>query len=68
MTHYDFWFAPIGGTQFCCTVGQHEGGYRECLKAAALMWEALLPFGDALTRHPTTGETPEEFRARAKNT
>lgn len=64
MTHYDFWFAPIGGTQFCCTIRQHEGGYRECLKAAALTWEALTPFGDALTRHPTTGETPEEFRAK----
>ena len=64
MTHYDFWFAPLGGTQFCCTVSQHEGSYRECLAAAALTWEALLPFGDALTRHPTTGETPEEFRAK----
>ena len=64
MTHYDFWFAPIKGTQFCCTIGQHEGSYRECLEAAALTWEALLPFGDALTRHPTTGETPEEFRAK----
>ena len=64
MTHYDFWFSPIGGTQFCCTIGQHEGSYRECLEAAALTWEALAPFGDALTRHPTTGETPEEFRAK----
>lgn len=64
MTHYDFWFAPTKGAQFCCTIGQHEGGYQECLKAAALTWEALTPFGDALTRHPTTGETPEEFRAK----
>jgi hypothetical protein len=64
MTQYDFWFAPIKGTQFCCTIGQHEGGYRECLAAAALTWEALTPFGNALTRHPTTGETPEEFRAK----
>ena len=64
MTHYDFWFAPIKGAQFCCTIRQHEGSYRECLEAAALTWEALLPFGDALTRHPTTGETPEEFRAK----
>ena len=64
MTHYDFWFAPIGGTQFCCTIAQHDRDYRECLKAAALTWEALTPFGDALTRHPTTGETPEEFRAK----
>ena len=64
MTHYDFWFAPIGGAQFCCTIGQHEGGYRECLNAAALTWEALTPFGDAVTRHPTTGETSEEFRAK----
>lgn len=64
MTHYDFSFAPIAGTQFCCTIESHEGGYRECLRAAALTWEALTPFGDALTRHPTTGETPEEFRAK----
>ena len=64
MTHYDFWFAPIGGTQFCCTIAQHDRDYRECLKAATLTWEALTPFGDALTRHPTTGETPEEFRAK----
>ena len=64
MTHYDFWFATIGGTQFRCTISQHEGGYRECLNAAALTWEALTPFGDAVTRHPTTGETPEDFRAK----
>ena len=64
MTHYDFWFAPIGGTQFCCTIAQHDRDYRECLKAATLTWEALAPFGDAQTRHPTTGETPEEFRAK----
>ena len=66
MTHYAFWFAPIKGTQFCCTIEQHEGSYRDCLAAAALTWEALLPFGDALTRHPTTGETPEEFRAKLR--
>ena len=64
MTHYDFWFAPLSGTQFCCTIAQHEGSYRECLNAAALTWEALLPFGNPVTRHPTTGETPEEFRAK----
>lgn len=63
MAHYDFWFAPLGGTQFCCTVSHHD--YRECLKAAAQVWEALTPVGNALTRHPTTGETPDEFRARA---
>ena len=64
MTRYDFWFAPLSGAQFCCTVKLHGGGYRECLNAAALTWEALAPFGNALTRHPTTGETPEEFRAK----
>lgn len=64
MTHYDFWFTTLNGTQFCCTIGQHEGSYHECLEAAALTWEALLPFGVALTRHPTTGETPDEFRAK----
>ena len=65
MTHYDFWFAPRGGPQFRCTISLQVGSPRECLEAAALTWEALLPFGDAETRHPTTGETPEEFRARA---
>lgn len=64
MTQYDFWFAPLKGAQFCCTVAQHEGNYRECLEAAALTWEALLPFGNPVTRHPTTWETPEEFRAK----
>ena len=64
MTHYDFWFAPLGGPQFRCTISMQVGSYRECLAAAALTWEALLPFGDAETRHPTTGETPEEFRAK----
>ena len=61
---YDFWFAPTGGAQFCCAISQRGGGYRECLNAAALTWEALTPFGDAVTRHPTTGETPEEFREK----
>ena len=65
MTHYDFWFAPRGGPQFRCTISLQVGSYRECLAAAALTWEALLPFGDAETCHPTTGETPDEFRARA---
>ena len=65
MTHYDFWFAPRGGPQFRCTISLQVGSPRECLKAAALVWEALAPVGDAETRHPTTGETPEEFRARA---
>ena len=64
MTHYDFWFAARGGPQFRCTISLQVGNYRECLAAAALTWEALLPFGDAETRHPTTGETPEEFRAK----
>ena len=64
MTHYDFWFAPIKGKTFLCTIGQHEGSYSECLDAAILAWDALLPFGDALMRHPTTGETPDEFRAK----
>ena len=65
MTHYDFWFAPLGGRQFRCTISLQVGSPRECLEAAALTWEALLPFGEALNRHPTTGETPDEFRARA---
>ena len=64
MIHYDFWFAPIRGTQFRCTISQLKGSSRECLEAAALTWEALLPFGDPETRHPTTGETPDEFRAK----
>ena len=64
MTHYDFWFAPLGGPQFRCTISLQVGSYRECLAAAALTWEALLPFGDAETCHPTTGETPEKFRAK----
>ena len=65
MTHYDFWFAPFNGETFLCTVAQHEGSYRECLNAAALTWEALTPFGNPLTRHPITGEFPDEFRARS---
>ena len=64
MTHYDFWFAPLRGPQFRCTISLQVGSYRECLAAAALTWEALLPFGDAETCHPTTGETPEKFRAK----
>ena len=64
MTHYDFWFVPLKGAQFCCTIAQHEGSYRECLNNASQVWEALLPFGNPMTRHPTTGETPDEFRAR----
>ena len=32
--------------------------------ACILPGNALAPFGEALTRHPTTGETPEEFRAK----
>ena len=65
MVKYDFWFAPTKGIQFCCTIMLHEGSYRECLKAAALTWVGLLPYGNPVTRHPTTGETPEEFRARS---
>ena len=65
MTHYDFWFAPFNGETFLCTIGQHEGSYRACLEAATLTWEALTPFGNPVTRHPITGETPDEFRARS---
>ena len=65
MVQYDFWFAPVEGGEFRCVVEQREGNYRACLDAAALVWEALTPAGNALTRHPTTGETPDEFRARA---
>jgi len=64
MTRYDFWFAPFKGKTFLCSIENHEGSYRACLDAAALTWEALVPFGNALTRHPTTGETSEEFRVR----
>lgn len=64
MTHYDFWFAPFQGETFLCTIGQYDRSYRDCLDAATLAWEALAPFGNALTRHPTTGETPVEFRLR----
>ena len=65
MTHYDFWFAPFKGETFLCTIAQHDGRYRECLEAATLTWEALTPFGNPLTRHPITGEFPDEFRARS---
>ena len=64
MVQYDFWFAPVEGGEFRCVVEQREGNYRACLDAAALVWEALTPAGNALTRHPTTGETPDEFRAK----
>ena len=66
MVQYDFWFASVEGGEFRCVVEQREGNYRACLEAAALAWEALTPVGNALTRHPTTGETPDEFRARAR--
>lgn len=65
MTHYAFWFAPVEGGEFRCVIAQRDGNYRACLEAAAQVWEALTPVGNALTRHPTTGETPDEFRARA---
>lgn len=62
MVRYDFWFA-IKGEEVRCTV-ERAGDFRDCMKAAARVWEALDPVGIAITRHPTTGETPEEFRAR----
>ena len=65
MTHYDFWFAPSYGETFRCTIAQDRDNYRACLESAALLWELLLPFGDPLTRHPITGEFPDEFRARS---
>ena len=64
MTHYDFWFAPFNGEPFLCTIGQHEGSYRACLEAAVMTWEALAPFGNAQTRHPIPGPSPEDFRVR----
>lgn len=66
MTHYDFWITTFEGETFCCTIAQHEGSYRACLEAAASMWEACISFGTPVTRHPTTGETPDEFRARSR--
>ena len=65
MVQYDFWFAPAEGGEFHCVVEQRGGNGHACLEAAARVWEALLPFGNPVTRHPTTGETPDEFRARA---
>ena len=65
MTHYDFWFAPFNGEPFLLTIAQARGNYRACMESAALLWELLLPFGDPVTRHPATGETPDEFRARS---
>ena len=64
MKQYDFWLTPLDGEIFRCVIAQPKGDQRVCLNAAALVWEALLPFGNPMTRHPTTGETPEEFRAK----
>ena len=66
MTEYNFWLTPLDGEIFRCVVAQPKGDQRACLHAAALVWEALLHFGNPMTRHPTTGETPEEFRARGE--
>ena len=65
LTNYDFWFAPFNGEPFLCTIERIEGCYGEYLNAAARAWEALTPFGNPVTRHPITGETPDEFRARS---
>ena len=64
---YDFWITTDEGKTFCCTITKHYGSYWSCLEAAASMWEACISFGNPATRHPTTGETPEEFRARSKD-
>ena len=65
MVKYDFWFATAEGGEFRCIIEQREGNRHACLEATAQVWEALTPVGNALTCHPTTGETPDEFRARA---
>ena len=65
MTHYDFWFIPFDGESFLLTIAQDRGNYRACQESAALLWEVLTPFGNPVTRHPITGETPTEFRARS---
>lgn len=67
MTQYDFWIETSEGEAFCCTVAQHRGSYQACLEAAASMWEACFSFGQPVTRHPLTGETPDEFRTRSGN-
>ena len=65
MKPYDFWLIPIDDETFRCVLAWPKGTQPERLNAAAQIWEALLPFGNPMTPHPTTGETPEEFMARS---
>lgn len=65
MTHYDFFITSIDEETISLVIAQPKGDPYVRLNAAALVWEALLPFGNPVTPHPTTGETADEFRARS---